>query len=148
MSVALARKLNLLAVDDDPSIVRLLCNVVERRLGDRLAVHGETDSERAKQWLAENCCDLLISDLEMPGSGGLEMLRYAKGRNAWTQVIFITAYSTWERISEAIEYGASDYLLKPIDQDELIDVLEQQYVRCARWQRAVLGTLEADAQKW
>lgn len=148
MPPSLARKLNLLVVDDDPSIVRLLTNVIERKLGDRLAVHGETDSEQAKKWLAEHCCDLLVSDLEMPGASGLEMLRYAKQRNAWTQVIFITAYSTWERISEAIEFGASDYLLKPIDQEELIALLNQQYVRCARWQNAVLGTLQAEAQSW
>lgn len=148
MQSSIARKLNLLVVDDDPSIVRLLSHVVEKKLGDRMAIHAETDSERAKKWLDENCCDLMISDLEMPGVGGLEMLRYAKQRNAWTQVIFITAHSTWDRISEAIEFGASDYLLKPIDQDELIALLNQQYVRCARWQNAVLGTLQAVEGGW
>lgn len=148
MQTRMARKLNLLVVDDDASVVRLLTQIIERQLGERIAVFGQTDSEHAKRWLEENCCDLLISDLEMPGGGGLEMLRFAKRRNAWTQVIFVTAHSTWDKITEAIEYGASDYLLKPIDQEELVAVITQQYVRCARWQNAVLGTLQAAEAGW
>lgn len=148
MQTSMARKLNLLVVDDDPSIVRLATRIVERRLGDRIAVFGQTDSEQTRRWLEENCCDLLISDLEMPGVGGLELLRFAKRRNAWTQVMFITAHSTWDKISEAIEFGASDYLLKPIDPEELVAILSQQYIRCARWQNAVLGTLQADGSAW
>jgi DNA-binding NtrC family response regulator len=140
--------LNLLVVDDDPSIVRLIAKIVERQLGDRIAVFGQTDSEQTRGWLEENCCDLLISDLEMPGVGGLELLRFAKRRNAWTQVIFVTAHSTWDKISEAIEFGASDYLLKPIDPEELVAILGQQCIRCARWQNAVLGTLQGAEASW
>ena len=139
----MARKLNLLIVDDDPSMVRLLTRLVEQRLGDKLNVFGLTDSNEALTWLEHNCCDILVSDIDMPDVDGLQMLRYAKRRNAWTQVIFITGHTTWDRLTEAVEFGASDYLLKPIDQDDLIALLSQQYVRCARWQFAVLGTLEA-----
>lgn len=140
---AMARKLNLLIVDDDPSIVRLLTHLVERHLGDKMVAHGEADSAKALEWLEQNCCDILVSDIDMPDIDGLQILRYAKRRNAWTQVVFVTAHSTWDRIVEAVEYGASDYLLKPIDQNDLIALLNQQYVRCARWQTAVLGTLQA-----
>ncbi|HVX14402.1 MAG TPA: response regulator [Pirellulales bacterium] len=143
MENSMARKLNLLVVDDDPDMVRLLTRVIERNLGDKLSVHGLSDSAEALAWLEQNCCDILVSDIDMPGIDGLQMLRYAKHRNAWTQVIFITAHTTWDRLTEAVEFGASDYLLKPIDQDDLIALLSQQYVRCARWQSAVLGTLEA-----
>jgi DNA-binding NtrC family response regulator len=139
----MARKLNVLVIDDDPSIVRLLTLLIERRLGEKLNVCGLTDSGEALAWLDRNCCDILVSDIDMPDVDGLQMLRYAKRRNAWTQVIFITAHSTWDRLTEAVEFGASDYLLKPIDQEDLVSLLSQQYVRCARWQSAVLGTLEA-----
>ena len=139
----IARKLNLLIVDDDVTVVRLLTRIVERQLGDKLSVCGLTDAKEAIDWLERNCCDILVSDISMPEIDGLEMLRHAKSRNAWTQVIFITAHSTWDRITEAVEYGASDYLLKPIDTEDFVTLLNQQYVRCARWQSAVLGTLEA-----
>lgn len=145
MNNAMARKLNLLIVDDDPSMVRLLSHMVERNLSDKMTVHGLSDSNEALRWLDQHCCDILISDINMPDTDGLEMLRFAKARNAWTQVIFVTGHSTWDRIAEAVEYGASDYLLKPVDQTDLITLLTQLYVRCARWQTAVLGTLQTAA---
>ncbi|MEX2118819.1 MAG: response regulator [Pirellulales bacterium] len=148
MHNAMARKLNLLVIDDDPAMVRLLTLVIERNLGDRMVVYGLSDPDEARRWLDQNCCDILISDLQMPGIDGLDMLRFAKRRNAWTQVIFITGHSTWDKIAEAVEYGASDYLLKPIDHHDLVTLLNQQYVRCARWQTAVLGTLQTAETDW
>ncbi|HEV3006619.1 MAG TPA: response regulator [Pirellulales bacterium] len=148
MADFMVRKLNLLILDDDPSMVRLLTHVVRHNLSDKMVVTGLTDTGEARNWLEQNCCDILISDLQRPGADGLEMLRFAKRRNAWTQVIFVTAHSTWDKISEAVEYGASDYLLKPIDLSDLVTLLNQQYVRCVRWQQAVLGTLAAAANEW
>ena len=139
----MARKLNILVVDDDRSTVHVLQRIIESRLGDKFVVHGLSHSSEALAWLDQHCCDILVSDVEMPDFNGLQMLRYAKRRNAWTQVIFITAHTSWEKLTEAVEFGASDYLLKPVDADELVALLNQHYVRCARWQTAVLGTLEA-----
>jgi len=134
-------KLNVLLVDDDPAIVRLVSQVLQNHFGERIALAGQTDSNSAMVWLDNNCCDLLLSDISMPGIDGLELLKLAKRRNAWTQVIFLTAHSTWERIDQAIESGASDYLLKPIDRRELIMLVEQVAARCARWRSAVAETL-------
>jgi DNA-binding NtrC family response regulator len=135
-----ARKLTLMIVDDDPSIVRLLRQVLENRFADQIDVHVETSAQAALTWLDEHCCDLLVSDIEMPGIDGLDILRHAKFRNAWTQVVFITGHSSLDRINEAVESGASDYLLKPIDREELVDVVSQLCRRCARWQSALLST--------
>jgi YesN/AraC family two-component response regulator len=136
-----APKLNVLLVDDDPAIVRLVSQVLQTHFADRISLAGQTDSNSAMVWLDHNCCDLLLSDISMPGIDGLELLKVAKRRNAWTQVIFLTAHSTWERIDQAIESGASDYLLKPIDRRELIMLVEQVAARCARWRSAVAETL-------
>ncbi len=134
-------KLNVLLVDDDPAIVRLVSHVLGEHFGDRITIAGQTDSAAALVWLDHNCCDLVLSDISMPGIDGLELLKAAKRRNAWTQVIFLTGHSTWERIDQAIESGASDYLLKPIDRRELIALVEQVAARCARWRSAVAETL-------
>lgn len=140
------RRTHLVLIDDDPAIVRLLTTVIEKRLGDRLVVTGLTDSVQAREQLDRDCCDILISDLEMPGIDGLELLSFAKRRNAWTQVIFVTGHSTWDRLSEALERGATDYLLKPVDHDELIELVQQLCVRISRWRRALHTTL-ASANK-
>jgi DNA-binding NtrC family response regulator len=137
----MAVKFNLLIVDDDADMVRLLTKSVSSRLGDRFEVVGLTDSAAAMQYCDVNRCHVLISDLEMPGADGLEMLRCAKRHNPWSQVIVVTAHSTLDRMSKAIEHGASDYLLKPIDHKDLAIVLDQAYSRLIRWCLAIQGTL-------
>lgn len=140
------RQLNLLIVDDDPTIVRLVQSYLEKGLPDDLNLHTATSPAEAQSWLDKNCCDILVSDIEMPGISGLEMLSFARRRNAWTQVVFLTGHSTWDRIAEAIENGASDYLLKPIDRDELLEVISQTCSRMRRWQQALKGTFSALSQ--
>lgn len=134
------RKLNLLILDDDASVVRLITKIVAAKLSDRLNIFQFTDPAEALEWIDNNCCDILLSDIEMPDYDGLEILRRAKHRNAWTQAIFLTAHSSWERISEAIENGASDYLLKPVDREEVQQLLDQLCARFARWHTAVFET--------
>jgi DNA-binding NtrC family response regulator len=147
MATLAARKLNAVLIDDDPSVVRIALAMLANSMKDRLEIVPFTDARLARQWMDENCCDLLISDIEMPGLDGLEMLRFAKQRNAWTQVIFMTAHSSWSRVSEAIELGASNYLLKPLNREEILAVVEQEYIRCARWQNAVKGSLARQTVK-
>jgi len=141
MNTLAARKLNLVLVDDDPSVIRIARAMLANVIKDRMELFTFTDPRQAQHWIDENCCDLLFSDIEMPGVDGLEMLRFAKRRNAWTQVIFMTAHSSWDRITDALELGASNYLLKPLNRQEILPVVEQEYIRCARWQNAVRGTL-------
>jgi len=139
------RNLNLLVVDDDPSIVRIVQAHLEKELPADVHLYTATSPEEAQRWLDEHCCDILISDIEMPDISGLEMLAFARRRNAWTQVAFLTGHSTWDRIAEAIEKGASDYLLKPIDREELLQVVSQIRARMVRWQQALKGTFETTA---
>ena len=128
-------------VDDDPAVARIVETYLQKDFGDDAKIIVMTDPSAAKQWLDEISCDLLISDIEMPGIDGMELLRIAKARNAWTQVVFMTAHSTIDRLAEAIERGASDYLIKPIDREELINVVGQEQRRMMRWKSALLGTL-------
>jgi DNA-binding NtrC family response regulator len=103
-------------------------------------VHVLTDPEAARDWLAAHSCDVLISDIEMPGLDGLELLRAAKACNVWTQVVFITGHSSVNRLIEAVALGAADYLIKPLDREEILEVVEQLCRRCARWQSALIET--------
>jgi len=138
-----ARKLTLLVLDDDPSIVRLISHSLEKHFSGTIDVYSHTDPVEARQWLNSNCCDIFLSDIEMPEIDGLELLKFAKRRNAWTQVVFMTGHSTWDRISAAIESGATDYLVKPLDIDQMNTLVEGLVERFARWEEAVSGTLHA-----
>ena len=123
----------LLLVDDDPSMVRLLVKVIERSFGDRMELQSLTDPKEARHWIEDNVVDVLVTDLEMPGVNGLELLRCAKRRNPCTQVLFLTGHSTLDALTDALELGATDYLLKPLDQAELIALVEDAEKRLRRW---------------
>ncbi len=137
------RTLDLVIIDDDPQMVRLLERLVKREMGDAVVMHTFVDPLLAQQHIDHHCCDILVTDLQMPGVDGLQLLRFAKTRNAWTQVIFMTAHSTWDAISEALELGASDYLVKPLSPADVAEVLQQTHGRCRRWQAALGSTLAA-----
>lgn len=136
----LNRKKTLLLIDDDPSMVRLLATVVESHFGDRIAIESLTDPTAARDRIDHGGIDLLLTDLEMPEVNGLELLRCAKSRNVITQVLFLTGKSSQEALLDALELGATDYLLKPVDQEQLVRLISQSYERQQRWQRALAGT--------
>lgn len=130
------RKLNLTIIDDDPQMVRFLETVIRRELDPILNIQVYTDPLLGRAALDQCCCDVLLTDLQMPDINGLDLLRFTKRRNSWTQVLFMTAHSSWDAIAEAIDHGASDYLLKPVNQVELIELLSQAHGRFTRWQTA------------
>ena len=134
------RKLNVILVDDDVAITRLAEKYLRTEFQDQFTLSVYNDPLAARRALDTGSCDLLLSDIEMPELGGMDMLRFAKDRNAWTQVIFLTGHSTWDRIAEAIESGATDYLLKPLDRGDFLHVVRQTFERIGRWQSAVRAT--------
>ncbi len=137
----------LLLVDDDPSMVRLLTEVIERSFGDRMTLHSLTDPKEARRWIEDHVVDILVTDLEMPGVNGLELLRCVKRRNPCTQVLFLTGHSTVDALTDALELGATDYLLKPLDQAALIELIEDADRRLRRWRQALAGTLSAGRER-
>jgi DNA-binding NtrC family response regulator len=143
-----SRRLNVLVVDDDPCVTQIVESYLLHDFGEQFEITTQNDACRALEWLERHSCDILLSDIEMPGCDGLEMLRFAKQRNPWIPVIFMTAHSTWDRIAEAVENGASDYLLKPIEHQELVQVISHERARLHRWRHAVLGTLHPVLQRF
>ncbi len=109
--------ISILVVDDDPVIRRLL----EQRLKKQnFKVVVAEDGHKAEKLLNENYFDVVLTDLMMPGGiGGIEVLEIAKGIHHSTEVVLITAHSSVDSAVEAMKKGASDYLEKPINFDEL-----------------------------
>ncbi len=140
---AMVQKLSLLVVDDDPDMVRIVNKYLENEFSEEITVTSFVDSVEAKNWLDQNCCDILLSDIEMPELNGLDMLKFAKQRNAWTQVVFLTGASTWDLVAEAIESGASDYLLKPLKKTDLVNVISHLTERMYRWRAALRSSIRS-----
>lgn len=140
-----SRKITVVLVDDEPVVVRVAKSILERQFSDQLDIYHTTDAKDARDHISKHRCDILISDIEMPDVSGLDMLKAARKYNTWARVIFLTGHSTWERIAESIENGAADYLLKPLDHDELLQVVQQECDRLKRWHGAIRSSLKPAA---
>lgn len=136
------RRLNLLVIDDSPTILSIVSDTLEERFSDVVDVTALSDPSAAARFLERSTCDILLVDVEMPGVSGLDVLRAAKARNVWTQGIIMTAHSTCDRLATAMDCGACDYLLKPIDRQQLVEVIAECTKRVTRWQQALRGTLK------
>ncbi len=133
----------LLLVDDDPTMVQFLRYVIERSFPDRVKLESVTDATEANRYLMTHIVDLLITDLDMPGMNGLDLLQAAKHRNALTQVMFITGHCSSDTILEALEGGASDYLVKPLQIEQVVELIEQAFARLQRWRQSLAEALRS-----
>ncbi|WP_126452139.1 sigma-54-dependent transcriptional regulator [Sulfuriflexus mobilis] len=79
----------------------------------------------AIEYFNEHGADLIITDLRMPGMTGMEVLAEVKSQNADTPVIIITAFSTVDNAIEAMRLGATDFIKKPYDMDELFVLINK-----------------------
>ena len=103
---------DLLIVDDDP----LVCeSLKEMLLLEGFRVDTALGGESALAKLREDRFRVILSDIQMPGMNGLDLLKELKGRFPDTPVIFITGHGHIDGAIEAIKLGAYDYITKPIE---------------------------------
>jgi diguanylate cyclase (GGDEF)-like protein len=123
------KQVNILVVDDEEVMRNLLRDVLT---DTGYKVDTVSNGEEAIKKIGEDKFPIVISDLKMPGMGGLEMLRKVKAINSNTCVIMITAYPSVESVTEAMHEGAYDYIIKPFNIEEINLVLrravERQYL--------------------
>jgi len=77
------------------------------------------DLKSARQYIKENTPDLILLDMRLPDGSGLDLLNEIKSKNTNTEVLVMSAYGELEDAVSAMKLGASDYLKKPIDLEEL-----------------------------
>ncbi len=117
---------DILVVDDEVNIRNALVTMLEKK-GHRVCRVGT--GEEAFAHLEEAGADLVITDLKMPGIGGMEFLRRLKGARPDTEVVVMTAYGSIDTAVEAMRLGAYDYLTKPIDRERFPVVVEKALER-------------------
>jgi two-component system response regulator PilR (NtrC family) len=122
VSATTTHKARILVVDDERSMQEFL-EIFLRREGCDVATTGDVDA--AVALLESDDFDVVISDLQMPGKTGLDLLRAMRQLAPETLAIVITAYATTETAIAAMKEGAYDYVLKPFQVDEIRLVLEK-----------------------
>jgi CheY-like chemotaxis protein len=122
---------SILIVDDESDIADLFRQRFRREVRQgRYVLHFADSGEEAVRRLAEIRPELIVilSDINMPGMDGLELLRKVKGLRPELPVLMVTAYGDDERRRRADELGAAAFLTKPVDFDQL----KQQLVQLMR----------------
>ncbi|MEJ2397872.1 MAG: sigma-54 dependent transcriptional regulator [Gammaproteobacteria bacterium] len=106
----------ILFVDDDPKAGELMLRFSE---GANYTVQVFQDPQQALAYYKNHSADLIISDLRMPRLSGIELLAAVRNLDADVPFIIITGYADVENAIEAMRLGASDFIKKPFDMDEL-----------------------------
>jgi CheY-like chemotaxis protein len=122
---------SILIVDDEPDIADLFRQRFRREVRQgQYVLHFADSGEEALRRLAEIHPELIVilSDINMPGMDGLELLREVRRLRPELPVLMVTAYGDDQRRQRADELGAADFLTKPVDFDQL----KQQLVQLMR----------------
>jgi len=123
----------ILFVDDDP--------IIHKVIGKYLKDWNVTcvfSAEEALGRLDKENFVIVITDLRMPGMGGIELLYEIKAKyNNRVQVIVITVSDDLDDLVDALDGGASDFLLKPLKKEVLLEVLQHTVLRIERWNQSL-----------
>lgn len=110
-----------LVVDDDPDVALLVKTVLERRAGCEVAL--AEDGHAATRALADFTPDVVVTDIEMPGLSGLELLAELRRTDPLVPVIVMTAHVSVEYAVSALRAQADEFLTKPLDNAGLVEAV-------------------------
>lgn len=111
--------MKLLLIEDEPILRQGLIRIIER-MGLPIGEIGEAaNGIEGLQRLAELRPDIVITDIRMPEMNGLDFIREAKEVDDKLQFILVSGYEEFEFAKRGIQYGVADYLLKPVEPEEL-----------------------------
>ena len=132
-----------LVVDDERNIAFVIQAMLERA---GYSVRVFSDSRIASDAIQDEDFDTIVTDLSMPGLTGMDLLNQARKSCPTVPVVMITAFGTIEAAVAALKAGAFDFITKPFDQTELLNVIQKAVnTRRAREQEPVLFSSESDA---
>jgi two-component system response regulator YesN len=119
--------IKILIVDDEPIVREGLKTIINwETFGYKIIGEGVDGIDGLDKILSLKP-DLVLMDIKMPGMYGIELIKEIKDRGYKGKIILLTGYSDFEYAQSAIKLGVSAYLLKPIDEDELINQLNKLY---------------------
>ncbi|HKH61949.1 MAG TPA: LytTR family DNA-binding domain-containing protein [Flavitalea sp.] len=119
-------------VDDEPDGIRTLQKLLELHCPEVQVTATCSNALTAKQHILQTDPDVVFLDIQMPGESGLDLLTELAAKEF--EVIFVTAHN--EYMLQALQYSAADYLLKPVDEDRLIEAVQRVKTRLEAGKKA------------
>jgi DNA-binding NtrC family response regulator len=116
--------IKVLLVDDEAEFSETLIKRMKKR---NVNISGVRSGEEALEALDHSPVDVVILDVRMPGMDGIETLRGIKKRHPLVEVIMLTGHASVEVAVQGMEFGAFDYLMKPMQIDDLLYKIQDAY---------------------
>jgi DNA-binding NtrC family response regulator len=120
------QQVRVLVVDDEEFMRKLLTNIL-RKAG--MEVLTAQNGEEALSVLQEHRCDIVVSDVQMAGMSGLDLLKQVKTQHPDTAFVVMTGYADSFSIKDALLQGADEYITKPFKNHEVTLIVERAYWR-------------------
>jgi DNA-binding NtrC family response regulator len=130
LEVRAVNEFKVMLVDDEKDFLETLCKRLTKR---KLDVISATGGREAIAKLEETPVDVVVLDVRMPGMNGIETLKEIKKIRPSVEVIMLTAHADVQVAMEGMELGAFDYLMKPMEIDDLLYKLQDAYKK--KWCR-------------
>ena len=115
---------SVLFVDDEEEFLETVMKRLKKR---NMNVAGAKNGDEALRRLEQHPVDVVVLDVRMPGMDGIQTLREIKKRFPLLEVVMLTGHASMEVAIEGMELGAFDYLMKPVEIDELLYKLQDAY---------------------
>lgn len=128
------QKTRVLLVDDDEAVTLLLKTTIEK---DGYLVDIANSAALALFLINKQKYHVVLSDILMPDIDGLELLREIRKQDPLIQVVMMTTGVTMSKTLTALELGAADFILKPLDMEEVLLVIRLCGAKLKRWQGAI-----------
>lgn len=124
--------LNAILIDDEVVAVNALKRRVSWENYGVEKVFTAHSMEQAQKVFGQEKIDFMLCDIEMPQGNGLELFEWVKLYYPLTECIYVTCHPEFEYMRKALKLGSADYVLKPIDYEELDEILHQLVERLQR----------------
>lgn len=132
-------------VEDEPHIRRGLSMFIPWEEIDCVVVGQAENAFRGAELIQQFSPDIAVVDIMMPGKSGIDMIRELRDAGVRMEFILLSGYSDFEYARSAISLGVVDYLLKPIDEEQLMTVLRTAIARIEK--RRSIEQLERTAER-
>lgn len=142
--------MNVLIVDDEKLVIEDLESLIDWKEFGIAQVFRAYNAEQAKEIFLTFPVDLLLCDIEMPRTSGLELLCWVKNQYPKTEAVIVTCHVSFEYAQKALRLGSRDYLLKPVMEEDLKKVIGESVERIRMnamvEEKCLLGNLWAEHQ--
>lgn len=116
--------INILIVDDEADIRIALIKMLDTHYPNKFVIHQADNGEKALEIAFSMKIDLIITDIKMPVCTGLEMMERLKLQKYMSYIIVVSGFDDYELVRQAMKLGAYDYLLKPLEEEELYKLVD------------------------